>query len=41
MTDITSEDGVIAYVYNCNYPDCSELGYVFFEEQNGKLRRVA
>lgn len=31
MTDLTSEDGVLAYVYNFNYPECSELGYVFFE----------
>lgn len=41
MTDITTDDGVLAYVYNLDCPDCSELGYVFFKNRNGKLVRYA
>ncbi len=41
MTDITTRDGVLAYVYNLDYPDCSELGYVFFEQSGSKIRRIA
>lgn len=33
--------GSLAWVENLEYPDCSELGYVFFENLNGKIRRVA
>ena len=33
--------GSLAWVENLEYPDCSELGYVFFESVNGKVRRVA
>ena len=33
--------GSLAWVENLEYPDCSELGYVFFENCNGKIRRVA
>lgn len=33
--------GSLAWVENLEYPDCSELGYVFFESQNGKIRRIA
>lgn len=33
--------GVLAWVENLDYPDCSELGYVFFENTNGKVHRVA
>ena len=33
--------GSLAWVENLEYPDCSELGYVFFENQNGKVRRIA
>lgn len=33
--------GSLAWVENLEYPDCSELGYVFFENRNGKIRRVA
>ena len=33
--------GSLAWVENLEYPDCSELGYVFFENVNGKVRRVA
>ena len=39
--DITSEDGVLAWVENLDYPDCSELGYTFFErDRNGFIRRI-
>jgi hypothetical protein len=40
MTDLCDEDGVLAYVFNMDAPDCSELGYVFFENKNGKIHRV-
>ena len=33
--------GSLAWVENLDAPDCSELGYVFFENRNGKIRRVA
>ena len=33
--------GSLAWVENLEYPDCSELGYVYFECVNGKTRRVA
>lgn len=33
--------GCLAWVENLDAPDCSELGYVFFENVNGKIRRVA
>lgn len=33
--------GSLAWVENLDAPDCSELGYVFFENRNGKVRRVA
>ena len=33
--------GSLAWVENLEYPDCSELGYVFFEDTNGKIRRIA
>ena len=33
--------GSLAWVENLEYPDCSELGYVFFEDVNGKVRRIA
>lgn len=32
--------GVLAWVENIDAPDCSELGYVFFEKKNGKTVRV-
>ena len=32
--------GILAWVENIDYPDCSELGYVFFEKKNGKTVRV-
>ena len=34
-------DGVLAWVENLDYPECSELGYVFFDSCNGKVRRIA
>lgn len=33
--------GSLAWVENLDSPDCSELGYVFFENVNGKVRRIA
>ena len=33
--------GSLAWVENLEYPDCSELGYVYFECVNGKTRRIA
>ena len=33
--------GSLAWVENLDAPDCSELGYVFFENRNGKVCRVA
>lgn len=33
--------GSLAWVENLDYPDCSELGYVYFESVNGKVRRIA
>ena len=33
--------GSLAWVENLDAPDCSELGYVFFESVNGKVRRIA
>lgn len=33
--------GSIAWVENLDAPDCSELGYVFFESKNGKVCRIA
>lgn len=38
---LTDEDGVLCYVYNFDAPDCSELGYCFFEKKNGTFRRIA
>lgn len=32
--------GVLAWVENIDAPDCSELGYVFFEKRNGKTVRI-
>ena len=34
-------NGVLAWVENLDAPDCSELGYVFFENRNGKVHRIA
>ena len=32
--------GILAWVENIDAPDCSELGYVFFENRNGKTVRI-
>ena len=32
--------GIYAWVENIDYPDCSELGCVFFEKRNGKTVRI-
>ena len=32
--------GSLAWVENLDSPDCSELGYVFFEAVNGKVHRI-
>ena len=32
--------GILAWVENIDAPDCSELGYVFFEKRNGKTVRI-
>lgn len=40
MESLTTPDGVFAYVYNLDAPDCSELGYVFFQNKNGRVVRV-
>ena len=32
--------GSLAWVENLDAPDCSELGYVFFEKKNGKTVRI-
>ena len=37
----TNPRGSLAWVENLDAPDCSELGYVYFECVNGKTRRVA
>ena len=41
MRYITQPDGVMSYVYNFNYPDCSELGYVYFQKVDGGVTRIA
>lgn len=38
---IISPDGVLSWVENIDAPDCSELGYTFFELQHGKIVRIA
>lgn len=37
---LDSEDGVLCYVHNFTCPDCSELGYCFFERTTSGFRRV-
>lgn len=32
--------GSLAWVENIDAPDCSELGYVFFQRVNGKVKRI-
>ena len=38
---IISPDGVLSWVENIDAPDCSELGYTFFEIRYGKVVRIA
>ena len=38
--NIENKDGVFCYAYNYTYPDCSELGYSYFRNDNGKLHRI-
>lgn len=38
--NLTNENGVLAYVYNFDATYCSELGYVFFQKQNGRVHRI-
>lgn len=40
MESLTSQDGVLTYVYNLDAPDCSELGYAYFEQEGIMIRRV-
>ena len=35
------EDGQFCYVYNFDAPDCSELGYSYFERRGNRYFRVA
>lgn len=37
---LVSRDGILAWVENVDAPNCSELGYVFFQNKNGKIVRV-
>lgn len=39
--NILDQNGVFSYVYNFDCPMFSELGYTYFEERNGRLRRIA
>lgn len=38
--DILSENGTLAYVYNVDNPQCSELGYVLYQSVQGLIKRV-
>lgn len=38
---LDSEDGILSTTYNFTYPDCSEMGYTFFENNGGTYRRIA
>lgn len=44
---LTSPDGTynpegnLAWVENLDAPDCSELGYVFFQKDHGKVHRIS
>ena len=39
-TGRAKSSGILAWVENLDYPDCSELGYVFFAVKNGKTVRI-
>ena len=36
----TSEQGVFGYVYNIDALHCSELGYTYYANDNGRLHRI-
>lgn len=39
--NLLSEDGVFGYVYNVDYPECSELGYMYFgKKDGGRIGRI-
>lgn len=38
--DILSKYGAFGYVYNATAPDCSELGYSYYENRNNEIVRV-
>ena len=38
--DILNEHGTLAYVYNVDNPQCSELGYVLYQSVQGLIKRV-
>lgn len=38
---IDSDEGVLSTVYNFTYPDCSEMGYSFFANRAGGIKRIA
>lgn len=38
---VTKRQGVLAWVENLEAPFCSELGYVYFQQTNGKIHRIA
>jgi hypothetical protein len=39
--DALNPGGVLGFVYNASYPDCSEMGYVFFEKRkDGTVHRI-
>lgn len=38
--NLTTPDGIFSYVYNATCPDCSELGYTFYQKTRGVYHRV-
>ena len=39
--ELVNEEGILCYVYNMDAPDCSELGYSFFDYDSiGFIRRI-
>ena len=38
---VTSQDGALAYCYNLDAPDLSELGYMWFKQTPRGLKRVS
>lgn len=41
MKTLTQESGVLSYVYNLTHPECSELGYTYFRDEDSLVRRIA